>query len=125
MNFPKDRKYSESHEWFVVDGDEIGMGITEHAAEELTDITFVELPEVGKKLDAGGVIGEVESVKATSELFSAIPGTVTAVNNELTDHPELINDDPYEEGWIARIKPTSLSPMEDLMDSISYKKSLG
>ena len=100
MSFPSDRKYSETHEWFLVEGDIVTMGITQHAADELTDITFVDVPEVGAAVNANETIGEVESVKATSEIFSAVAGEVAEVNAALVDHPELINDDAHEEGWI-------------------------
>ncbi|MGB2985756.1 MAG: glycine cleavage system protein GcvH, partial [Phycisphaerae bacterium] len=107
MKAPIDRKYSETHEWFLVEGDVVTMGITQYAAEELTDITYVELPEVGTSVVAGDPLGEVESVKATSEILTAVGGTVVEVNTALADHPELINDDAFEEGWIAKIKANS------------------
>ena len=95
MNVPNDRKYAETHEWFLMEGDIVTIGITQHAADELTDITYVELPAVGAAVSAGAAFGEIESVKATSELTSAFAGTVTEVNEELTDSPELVNDDPF------------------------------
>jgi len=121
MTFPTDRKYSETHEWFLVDGDTVVMGITQFAADELTDITYVELPEVGGTFNAGDVIGEVESVKATSELFTALSGTVVETNPALGDHPELINDDAFEEGWLLKLKPKSLDPLGTLMSAKEYK----
>ena len=121
MLAPADRKYSETHEWFVIDDDVVTMGITQYAADELTDITFVELPEVGTKVTSGDAIGEVESVKATSEIFSAVPGTIVEVNTALVDHPELINDDAFEEGWLVRIKADSADPLAALMDAKEYK----
>ena len=124
MTVPKDRKYSETHEWYLVDDNIVTIGITQYAADELTDITFVELPKVGTKVIADEAFGEVESVKATSELFSAFSGTVAEVNAELVDHPELINEDPFGEGWIVRIKADSLHPVEDLMDAVNYRKSI-
>jgi len=124
MTVPIDRKYSETHEWLLVDGDTIVMGITQFAADELTDITYVELPEVGASFNAGDVIGEVESVKATSEIFTAVAGTVVEVNSALGEHPELVNDDAFEEGWLIKIKPESLDPLGLLMNAKEYKAFL-
>ena len=120
MKFPIDRKYSETHEWFLLDNDVVSVGITQYAADELTDITYVELPEVGTKLTAGDQISEVESVKATSEIFTAIGGTVVEVNTALADHPELVNDDAFEEGWIAKLKVESAKPLETLLSAKEY-----
>ena len=91
MTVPTDRRYAETHEWFLIDGDVVTMGISQYAADELTDITYVELPEIGTRLGVGDTIGEVESVKATSEVFSAIAGSIVEVNAALVDHPEMIN----------------------------------
>ena len=120
MKAPPDRKYSETHEWFLVEGDVVTMGITQHAADELTDITYVELPKVGASLTAGDAMGEVESVKATSEIFTAVSGKVVAVNENLVNHPELINDDAFDDGWLIRIKADSLAPLESLLDAKEY-----
>ncbi|MGD2111446.1 MAG: glycine cleavage system protein GcvH [Phycisphaerae bacterium] len=122
MNVPTDRKYSETHEWFLVDDNNVvTLGITQFAADELTDITYVELPEEGATVSAGAPIGEVESVKATSEVFTAVGGTVVEVNTALTDHPELINDDAFDEGWLVKIKADSLHGLETLMSAKAYK----
>ena len=121
MKVPADRKYSETHEWFLVDDDIITMGVTQYAADELTDITYVELPEVGKRVSVGDQIGEVESVKATSEIFTAVAGEVVEVNAALVDSPELINDDAFEEGWLVKIKAESIEPLTSLMDPKEYK----
>ncbi len=121
MNVPIDRKYSETHEWFLIKGDLVTMGITQHAADELTDITYVELPDVGASASAGAAIAEVESVKATSEIFSAIAGEVAEVNAALVDHPELINDDAFENGWLVKIRAESVEPLTTLMDAGEYK----
>ena len=120
MNAPDDRRYTETHEWFLVEGDLVIMGITPFAAEALTDITYVELPEVGTTVSAGGALGEIESVKATSEVFSAVDGKIVEINTELVDHPELINDDALEEGWLVKIKPKSLEPLESLLTAEDY-----
>ena len=121
MKVPIDRKYAETHEWFLIDGDVVTMGITQHAADELTDITYVDLPDVGAAFGVSDVIGEVESVKATSEIFTAVSGKVTAVNIALTDHPELINDDAFEEGWLIKLEVDSVEPLTTLMDAKEYK----
>ena len=120
MSVPDDRKYMETHEWFMVDGDVVVMGITSFAADALTDITYVEMPTVGAKIVSGGTIGEIESVKATSEIYSAIDGEVVEINAALADHPELINDDALDEGWIVKIKPESLEPLESLLSAEDY-----
>lgn len=124
MEVPTDRKYLKTHEWFLVDGDTVTVGLTQYAADELTDITYVELPEVGTAVTAGKAFGEVESVKATSELLSAVSGTVTEINTELPDQPELVNDDPFGKGWMVKIKADSLDPLESLMDAAAYQKSI-
>lgn len=121
MKIPTDRRYSDTHEWYLVEGDVVTMGITQFAADELTDITFVDLPEVGSTVTAGEAIGEVESVKATSEIYSAVSGEVVDVNRELTDHPEHINDDAFEAGWLIKIKVASVAPLKNLMDAREYK----
>ena len=124
MSYPTDRKYTRTHEWFRPDNGTVTIGITQFAVDELTDITYVELPEVGATVAAGGTVGEVESVKATSELFSAISGTVTEVNTDLADNPGLLNEDPLEGGWIVKLKVDSLEPLEALMDAAAYQKSI-
>ena len=121
MNVPTDRKYSESHEWFLVDDKSVvTLGITQFAADELTDITYVELPDAGSSVAAGASVGEVESVKATSEVFTVVGGTVLEVNKALADHPELINDDAFEEGWLLKIQADSLDGLEALMSAKAY-----
>jgi glycine cleavage system H protein len=122
MDAPTDRKYSKTHEWYLLEDDVVTMGITQFAADELSDLTFVELPEVGAKVSPGDSIGEVESVKATSEILTAIGGEVVAVNTELADHPELINDSAFEEGWMVKIRPDSTEPLTQLMDAKEYSE---
>lgn len=124
MSNPTDLKYAKTHEWFRIDGDMVTIGITQHAADELTDITFVELPAVGTKFTAGGSFGEVESVKATSEIFTAVEGEVVEVNGELADHPEYINDDPFGNGWLIRIKVSNSAGLEGLMDAAGYDAAI-
>lgn len=120
MKVPVDRKYSETHEWFISEGDIVTIGITQHAADELTDVTYVDLPDVGAKVAVGDAIGEVESVKATSEIFTSVPGEVVEVNTALVDHPELINEDAFEEGWIVRLRCELVEPLTLLMDAKEY-----
>ena len=124
MSVPNDRKYAETHEWFLPEGTLITVGITQHAADELTDITFVQLPELGTRVGEGDPIGEVESVKATSEIFTAVSGTVVEINEALVEHPELINESAQEDGWIAKIKADSSRPLVDLMDAEAYESFL-
>ncbi len=121
MKFPTDRKYAETHEWYLVDDDVVTVGITQYAADELSDITYVELPEVGTSVAAGGRIGEVESVKAASDILTAVGGTVTEVNAALVDHPELINDDAFEEGWMVKLRPDSTQPLAALLGAKEYQ----
>ncbi len=104
MPAPADRRYSTSHEWHKQDGDIVTIGITQHAVDELTDITYVDLPQPGKKLEAGKRFGEIESVKATSELYTAVSGEVTEANPALKDDPSLVNQDPYGKGWMIKVK---------------------
>lgn len=121
MSVPSDRKYTETHEWFLAEGDIVTMGITQYAADELTDITFVDLPDEGATVTAGEAIGEIESVKATSDVNCALTGTVLEVNTALADHPELINDDAFEGGWLLKIKADSIKPLNKLMDAREYE----
>ncbi len=124
MNVPTDRKYAETHEWFRIDDDIVTMGITQYAADELTDITYVGLPDVGATVAAGDPICEVESVKATSEILTAVGGEVTEVNKELSDRPELINDDAFEQGWMVKIRADSTEPLTALLDAKGYAASV-
>lgn len=124
MAVPSDRRYSQTHEWFKADGDTVTIGITQFAADELTDITYVDLPEVGSAVEGGSHFGEVESVKATSELYSAVTGEVVAANEKLADAPELVNSDPFNEGWLVQLKCSDLSPLDKLLDSAAYDKMI-
>jgi glycine cleavage system H protein len=120
MAEPTDRLYTKTHEWVQVKGGEATIGITQYAQEQLGDVVFVELPAVGKKLTTGGVLGNIESVKAVSEVFAPIGGDVIAANGELDRHPELVNQDPYGKGWLVRIKAAGAP--EGLMDAPTYEK---
>ncbi len=124
MGVRTDCRYSQTHEWFHVDGNIVTVGITQFAADELTDITYVDLPEVGSEVRAGEPFGEIESVKATSELYTAVSGKVVEVNEKLAEHPELVNQDPQGEGWMIRIEAEDLSPLEKLMDAQAYEKMI-
>ena len=116
-----ERRYTKSHEWLTVDGKSVTVGITDFAQAQLGDVVFLELPSPGRKLDAGESFGVVESVKAASDLYAPVAGRVTAVNDNLTAHPELINTDPYGEGWIVKFE-LSGEPPSDLLDEAEYKK---
>lgn len=124
MAVPADRKYAQTHEWFKVEGQAVTIGISQFAADELTDITFVELPEVGSAVAAGSSIGEIESVKATSELYTAVGGKVTAVNESLADAPEQVNNDPFESGWMVKLEISDPTPLEKLMDGPAYDQMI-
>lgn len=125
MNIPTDRKYSETHEWYQVDGKSVTIGITQYAADELTDITYVELPQAGKQVKAGAALGEVESVKATSEIICAVAGKVVAVNEALSERPELLNEDAFGAGWMVKLEVSDASPLEGLMDAQAYAGLIG
>jgi len=120
-----DLRYSENHEWVKVEGNLARVGLTDHAQEELTEIVFVELPGVGKDVAKGDVLGNVESVKTVSEVFSPVSGTVKEKNDKLVDSPELLNKDPYGDGWIAVVEMMSTDEISELMSADDYKKLLG
>lgn len=116
------RLYTKSHEWLTVDGKSVMVGITDFAQSQLGDVVFLELPSVGRKLGAGESFGVVESVKAASDLYAPVSGRVSAVNDKLASTPELINSDPYGDGWILKLEMTGELP-KDLMDEDAYKKA--
>jgi glycine cleavage system H protein len=116
------RLYTKSHEWLLVEGTSITVGITDFAQSQLGDVVFLELPNPGRKLDAGESFGVVESVKAASDLYAPVAGRITTVNEQLAAKPELINSDPYGDGWILKLEMTGDLP-KDLMDEAAYKKS--
>jgi glycine cleavage system H protein len=122
---PKDLRYLQTHEWHRLEGDTVTIGITQIAADELTDITFVDLPKVGATVTANGRFGEIESVKATSDLYSGVGGTVTEVNSALSNEPGLVNRDPYKGGWMVKIKASSPGDFEKLMPADEYLKKSG
>jgi glycine cleavage system H protein len=124
MPVPQDRKYLKTHEWFKPEGDLVVVGITDHAAQELTDITFVQMPKIGSKVAAGESFGEVESVKATSEIYSGIDGEVVAINEELSNNPGLINSDAFNAGWIIKVRPSNKAQLEKLVSASDYEKCI-
>ena len=117
---PENLKYAESHEWVLVEDGVATVGITDHAQDALGDLVYVEVPEVGAEFDAGDAATVVESVKAASDVYAPVGGEVIAVNEALADAPELINDEPYGEGWIMRIRMSDDSELDDLMDAEAY-----
>jgi glycine cleavage system H protein len=119
LNIPEDLQYTKSHEWVRIEGDTATIGITDHAQDELGDIVFVELPEEGDTFDAGESFGTVESVKAVSDLYAPVGGEVVEVNSALEDAPENINEDPYGEGWIVKLRTTDEA---DLLSPEEYEK---
>ncbi len=125
MSVPGDRRYLKSHEWHKLDGDVVTIGITKFAADELTDITYVSLPPVGKDLSAGKPFGEIESVKATSDLYAGVSGKVVAINDQLANHPELVNNDPFNTGWMIKIKPSDAGQINALLDAAKYDATTG
>lgn len=122
MNFPADLKYAKSDEWIRVEGDTATLGVSDFAQSELSDVVYVEMPSVGDAFTAGQTFGSVESVKAASDIYFPVAGAVTAVNDELTTKPELINSDPYGSGWIVKIKITDAGHLSNLMDAAAYEK---
>ena len=121
MSYPDDLRYSKEHEWVRADDGNATIGITSFAADELGDIVFIELPEAGSELTQFGTFGVVESVKAVSDLYSPVSGTVVEVNEALREAPELLNSDPFGEGWIARVELGDRSELETLMDAAGYE----
>lgn len=120
MEYPTNYRYTREHEWLRLDGDSATVGITHHAQDQLGDVVFVELPEVGAKLQAEGAFGAVESVKAVSDIYSPLSGDVTEVNESLIDAPEKINEDPHGDGWLIRIAVFDRSEIDKLMTSEQY-----
>lgn len=115
------KKFTKEHEWIVLNGTEAIIGITDHAAHELGDITFVELPAIGTQVNAGEVLTVVESVKAASDVFSPVSGIVSAINQELDANPQIVNDSPEEDGWICKMKDVDASELDGLMDEKEYR----
>jgi glycine cleavage system H protein len=124
-NVPSDLKYAKSHEWLRVSGDTATVGITDHAQAELTDIVFVELPSVGRKVKAGEACAVVESVKTASDIYSPVSGEITAVNTAVVDNPALVNSKPDTDGWFYKIKLANAAEINSLLSPDDYKKQIG
>ncbi|MBS3768667.1 MAG: glycine cleavage system protein GcvH [Bacteroidales bacterium] len=122
MNIPENLKYTKDHEWIKVDGDEAYVGITDYAQNELGDIVFVEIETEGEKLKKEEVFGTIEAVKTVSDIFMPISGEVQEVNSKLEDSPEIVNKDPYGEGWLIKVKLSDKSELDDLLDASAYKE---
>lgn len=121
MNFPQNLKYTNEHEWIRVEGDIAYVGITDYAQEQLGDIVFVDIPAVGETLEAGETFGTIEVVKTISDLFLPVAGELLEQNEALEENPELVNKDPYGEGWLIKMKPANVKDIEDLLDAEAYK----
>lgn len=124
MNFPSNVKYTSEHEWIRLEGEIAYVGITDYAQDQLGDIVFVDIPTEGETLEKGETFGTIEVVKTVSDLFLPIGGEVLEINPELEENPELVNKDPYGEGWLIKIKPTDVSEMDDLLDAEAYKQTI-
>ncbi len=122
MNFPEELKYTEEHEWVLVEDDVVTIGITDFAQDQLGDVVFVELPEVGDTVEVGNTFGVVESVKAVSDVYSPVSGEVVEINEELPDAPEVLNTSPYDDGWMIKVKVEDTSSLDDLMDVAAYQE---
>ncbi len=121
MDFPDELRYTEEHEWVLLEEELATVGITDFAQDALGDVVFVELPEVGAEVVAGKAFGVVESVKAVSDMYAPVSGTIEEVNEDLTDTPEIINTSPYDDGWMIKIRMTDASEADDLMDVDAYQ----
>ena len=124
VNLPGDVGYAESHEWAKLEGDKVKVGISDYAQDQLGDIVFVELPEAGDSFEKGEEFGTVESVKAVSELYMPVGGEIVAVNGELEDAPEMVNNTPFANGWMIQVKPDNPSEMDGLLNSEAYLETL-
>lgn len=122
---PDDRRYTTEHEWALREGDTVLVGITDYAQHELGDVVYADLPKVGERVAAMGEFGALESVKAASDVFSPVSGEVVAVNEDLVEHPEWINESPYERGWMVRIRVEDPSELDALLDAEAYRKHIG
>ena len=121
MNFPQNLKYTNEHEWIRVEGDIAYVGITDYAQEQLGAIVFVDIPTVGETLEANETFGTIEVVKTISDLFLPVAGEVLEQNESLEENPELVNKDPYGEGWLIKMKPADIKDIDDLLDAEAYK----
>ncbi len=124
INYAADRKYSESHEWVKQDGDTATIGISDYAQNQLGDVVFVELPAVGAQLQQGKTFGVVESVKAASDLYAPVSGTVTETNGKLTESPEVVNQDALGAGWMLKVRLSNPAELDKLLDAATYQKKI-
>jgi glycine cleavage system H protein len=122
---PPDRRYTAEHEWIKSEGETYVVGITAFAQDQLGDIVYVELPKVGDRIESGKPFGVIESVKTASDLYAPVSGEVVAVNNELIDQPQSVNDDPYQKGWMIKIRPENASELERLLSAEQYSEQTG
>jgi glycine cleavage system H protein len=125
MNVPDDLLYTESHEWIKREGDKVRVGITDHAQAELTDVVFVELPKVDRAVNAKEAVAVVESVKAASDIYSPVKGTITDANKALESNPALVNTDPFGDGWLFVVKIDNEADLKNLKDAAAYKQQIG
>lgn len=125
MNFPSDIRYTAEHEWIRVEGEEAYVGITDYAQSELGEIVFVDVPTIGEEVAQGEVFGSIEAVKTVSDLNIPVTGEVLAINEELDAQPELVNNDPYGEGWIIKIAVKDIAELDSLMDAEAYQATIG
>lgn len=123
MEFPEELRYARSHEWVrLEEGGEVVMGISDFAQDALGDVVYVDLPEVGRTVKAGDGFAEIESTKSVNDIYAPISGTIVAVNEALVDHPELVNADPYGEGWFVRIEPAAVDEVQALLEAVAYRR---
>lgn len=125
MNFPKELKYTQEHEWIKIEGDQAIVGITDFAQKELGDIVFIEVDTVGQTINKGEIFGTIEAVKTVSDLFMPISGEVLELNSDIESQPELINSAPYGKGWIVKVKIKNKSDVDELLSSDAYEKLVG
>ena len=121
MEFPEELRYTKEHEWARLDGDRVTVGITDFAQEELGDVVYVELPQIGRTVETSGTFGVVESVKAASDVYAPLAGEVTGSNDALADSPETVNQDPFGAGWLMKLKPANPADLDQLMDAAAYE----
>lgn len=124
MEFPSDLKYTKDHEWIRVDGNIGTVGVTEHAQSELGDVVYVDIPDANASVAPGSVFGSIEAVKTVADLYSPVSGTITAVNS-VNDNPDIVNRDPYGDGWLVKIELSNPSELDGLMDSVAYAQIVG
>lgn len=125
MNFPSELRYTQEHEWIAIDGDTATVGVTDFAQGELGDIVYVDISSLGDSLDKDAVFGTVEAVKTVADLFMPVSGQVVEVNKDLDSEPELLNSDPYQKGWLIKIKLSNPAELDELMDAATYRAKIG